>query len=139
MKRTLSWLAVAVWFAVIFAFSHQAHSGAVTEEYLHDYNVPVRKLAHVTEFAIMFTLIRLAVSVDAVKRHWSSNRLNMIAYFLTLACACFDEWHQSMVPGRSATLSDTVVDSFGAMIAWIIFYLIQLKRKDSLTIRDRQP
>lgn len=138
MKRTLSWVAVAVWFAVIFAFSHQAHSGAVTEEYLHDYNVPVRKLAHITEFAIMFSLIRFAASVDAVKRHWSSNRLNVVAYLLTLLCAFFDEWHQSMVPGRSATLTDTVVDSFGAMIAWTVFYSVQRMRKDPLIVRDRQ-
>ncbi len=128
-KAKLAWSAVAVWILVIFLFSHQAYSGAITESYLHDANIPVRKLAHITEFAILFLLSRYAISKSTFSSLWSNTRLSAVAYVFTLANALFDEWHQSFVPGRSATLSDTAVDMFGAMLAWVACYLLVKFRK----------
>ncbi len=127
-KAYLAWLAVAVWIIVIFLFSNQAHSGAITEAYLGDANVPVRKCAHMIEFAILFLLTRFAVCASEFSTGWDSTRLSMAAYMFTLGNALFDEWHQSLVPGRSSTLSDATVDMVGAMIAWVVI-LILTRRK----------
>jgi len=44
--------------AVIFAFSNQANSGELTEHVLGDMNVPIRKCAHMFEYAVLFWLTR---------------------------------------------------------------------------------
>lgn len=129
-KPVIAWAAVAVWIIVIFLFSHQANSGAITETYLHDANVPIRKLAHLTEYAVLFCLSRFALSQSAFSSTWGNTRLSIGAYVFTLANALFDEWHQSFVPGRSATLSDATVDMCGAMLAWVAIYIL-LKAKSS--------
>jgi VanZ family protein len=128
-KPLLAWSAVALWVIVIFLFSNQPYSGAVTEAYLGDANVPVRKLAHMFEYAVLFLLTRYAVSATDFSTGWESTRLCVAAYMFCLGNAFFDEWHQSMVPGRSATLSDTTVDMCGAMIAWIVVYFLVRKNK----------
>ncbi len=123
-KPFLAWGAVGMWVLVIFLFSNQAHSGAVTEAYLGDANVPVRKFAHMFEYAVLFVLTRYAVSKSAFASGWGNVRLSLFAYLFCLGNAFFDEWHQSFVPGRSATLSDATVDMCGAMIAWVAVYLL---------------
>lgn len=129
-KRTyIAWIAVCVWIAVIFLFSNQPHSGAVTEAYLGDANVPVRKLAHMTEYAILFLLTRYAVSVSEFSSGWGLTRLSVASYMFSLGNALFDEWHQSLVPGRSATLSDAAVDMCGAMLAWVVIYFLSRRKK----------
>jgi VanZ family protein len=38
----------------------------------------------------------------------------VVAFVASLAYGVFDEWHQSFVAGRNASLSDVIVDAFGA-------------------------
>ncbi len=128
-KPLLAWTVVWIWVIVIFLFSNQPHSGAVTEAYLGDANVPVRKFAHMFEFAVLFLLTRFAVSKSDYSQGWEPARLSLSAYMFTLGNALFDEWHQSLVPGRSSTLSDATVDMCGAMIAWAVIYLLAKFKK----------
>jgi VanZ family protein len=112
-----AWLPVLIWMVVIFLFSNQPYSGAVTERYFGTYNVPVRKISHALEYAILYLLSQRAFRMSGQK--WHSK-----ATLLGLALACFyaltDEWHQSFVPGRSATLSDAGIDSIGALCACVV-------------------
>ena len=128
-KTYVAWIAVCLWIVVIFLFSNQPHSGAVTEAYLGDANVPVRKLAHLTEYAVLFVLSRFAVSTSDFSLGWGSTRLGVAAYMFCLGNALFDEWHQSLVPGRSSTLSDATVDMCGAMVAWVVVYFLSRRKK----------
>jgi len=133
-KPLVRWLAVIVWMVVIFAFSHQAYSGRITEEYLHDANVPIRKAGHIGEFAILYLLVWWALtkprgendteSADtisgappAVKNILVSPAA--IAFVIAVAYAGTDEWHQSYVPGRSASVSDVAVDACGVALGAI--------------------
>lgn len=43
------------------------------------------------------------------------------AFLLCLLYALSDEWHQSFVPGRAASLYDIAVDGLGAFVAGIIY------------------
>ncbi len=76
-----------MWVAVMFLFSHQAHSGAVTEAYLGDANVPVRKFAHMFEYAVLFLLTRYAVSKSTFATGWGNVRLSLFCvYVLSRQC-----------------------------------------------------
>jgi VanZ family protein len=115
-KKYVRWLFVVIWMGVIFAFSAQPHSGAVTEKYLGSANVPVRKASHMAEYAILFSLCRWAAvgTIDGVLL------LRWLPLMISALYACSDEYHQSFVPGRSASGSDVLVDCSGACLAWLL-------------------
>jgi VanZ family protein len=115
-----------LWMAVIFAFSHQAYSGRITEEYLGNANIPIRKLGHVSEFGILSLLYLKTLlcygSLDSdlpikVKSTLPMAKFALIALLMTFFYACLDEWHQSFVPGRSSSFTDVLVDTTGILIA----------------------
>lgn len=49
-----------------------------------------------------------------------SRRVLVAAFAASVAYAALDEWHQSFVAGRDATLSDFLVDSVGISIALLL-------------------
>jgi len=112
-----AWLPVVLWMGVIFVFSNEANSGAITETYLGNYNIPIRKLAHVLEYAVLFFLVQRALFSTGVLGAGLRLPLAML-----IAClyALSDEWHQSFIPGRSACLADVGVDMLGALLALIL-------------------
>jgi VanZ family protein len=112
-----AWLPVLIWMTVIFLFSNQPYSGAITERYFGTYNVPIRKISHGLEYAILYLLSRRAFLLSGQKWHSKATLLGLV-----LAClyALTDEWHQSFVPGRSAALSDAGIDSIGALCACLV-------------------
>ena len=82
----------------------------------------VRKLAHVTEYAILAVLV--ARALDDAKRTmmWIAAR----ALVLCAAYAALDEFHQSFVPSRTGAVSDVVLDTLGAAIGLrVLAYLAE--------------
>lgn len=128
-RRILNATALLFWMGLIYYFSDQANSNAVTEEIFGTANYFARKLAHMTEYAILCLLFYSclqdfsgAESENALKQGQFRILLSL-SLLLTAVYACTDEWHQSFVPGRSALLSDVLIDSCGALIAALILYL----------------
>ncbi len=115
-SKAIRWISVLIWMAVIFAFSSQPHSGEVTQQYLGDFNVPVRKCAHMTEYMILYFLTRWST----VGTTDSALIRRLLPFILSVAYACTDEYHQNFVPGRSATVSDVMVDSIGVTIGCLL-------------------
>lgn len=80
---------------------------------------PVRKCAHLTEYAILGVLLSLTISSyvtdsDSQKvSKWVTVTLPFIIGFLY---AVSDEIHQLSVPGRSGQLRDVLIDSTGVLI-----------------------
>ena len=126
--RLGSWLLLVAWMAVMYAFSDQPYSGKVTEELLGPFNIAVRKAAHLSEYAILFILSRRAwleslAGADRV-------RLSLLlALALSTAYAFLDEWHQAFVPGRSATISDALIDCSGVTAGWCLWLLYKRYRR----------
>ncbi|CAN5437889.1 VanZ family protein [soil metagenome] len=125
LNPAFRWLLVIAWMALIFAFSNQAYSGEATEEVLGEMNVPIRKCAHMFEYAVLFWLTR-----------WSAMTIRrpafivpgMLSFIVCLLYAASDEYHQSFVPGRSAMLQDVAVDMAGSLIAaFLVPYFFALK------------
>lgn len=124
-NRLLAWTLLVAWMCLIFAFSNQAHSGQITEEYLGGMNVPLRKMAHMFEYFMLFLL-----SQNAFRLSFFRGRVITAACALVFSMlyAMTDEWHQMYVPGRSATAMDVLVDTTGALIALIgTRYLLVLR------------
>jgi VanZ family protein len=82
----------------------------------------VRALAHVLEYG---TLTLLCFHVFRVR---SSLRGAAIAFAIALACAVLDELHQAVVPGRTASLHDVVLDALGALVALAYLTVLAVTR-----------
>ncbi|MDX6631137.1 MAG: hypothetical protein QOH00_3383 [Gaiellales bacterium] len=110
MARLAStWLPPLLWMAVIFALSAQ-HGGG----HLAPAEVVLRKLAHVTEYFVLTALL-----LRALRRSGLTPAV-LAATGVALAYAASDEWHQSFVPGRTATPRDVAIDGLGIALAAIV-------------------
>lgn len=124
-RPTARWLYVGLWMVVIFFASADSasgyHSNTILSIILDRLGIPLagpqldlfhhvtRKAAHFCEYAILATLLTWALP-DARGR-W------LAAWALSTLYAGTDEFHQSLVPGRGASIFDVGVDSFGALTA----------------------
>jgi VanZ family protein len=108
------WLPVFVWAGVIFAFSSvpSLNSG------LGGWDLVLRKLAHMTEYAILAVLL-----VRAIGSHtW--------AFGLAVSYAATDEVHQLFVRGRHGSPLDVAIDAVGALIGLGLLQRAALLRRD---------
>jgi VanZ family protein len=104
-SRIRAWAPVVLWAAVIFAFSSIPSLGTG----LGTWDLVLRKLAHLTEYAILGALL-----VRAVGSAW-------LAVLLGALYATSDEVHQHFVRGRHAAWYDVLIDSVGVtigVVAW---------------------
>lgn len=143
----LAWLISAVfWMALIFGFSHQKAdaSGEVSETlayqvvggvneaagmgweeetlllYAQAIEHPLRKAAHMTEYAVLACLLLGNFSQHAAFQKF---RFAWAQLFASLYAAT-DEFHQLFIDGRSGELKDVAIDSAGAfsglLAAWAV-------------------
>jgi len=82
----------------------------------------VRKLGHFLEYAILGILAARAFDRSALAG--IRNRWFLVSGILIAGYALLDEYHQSFVPSRSASLLDSLVDMAGGFTA-----LLLLRRK----------
>jgi VanZ family protein len=93
---------------------------AASPRMLHLFHVGTRKLAHVTEFGVFsVTVFR---GVRGGRPSW---RLDwaVCTFFIALAFAALDEWHQSVVPVRQARPRDVAIDALGALLAQVLVWV----------------
>lgn len=119
-RKILPWLATILWMVVIWLFSNQPHSGAITQHFFGDLNVLARKLGHVTEYTILFLL--LCASLKATDEDLKLGKLALLAFVVAAFYAIGDECHQFYVPGRSATWFDVSVDCLGISLGLPILF-----------------
>ena len=80
----------------------------------------VRKAGHLTEYAILATLAARAFrnsSHQFIQQHWFT-----LSLLLAMLYSLSDEFHQSFVPSRTASIHDSLIDSAGALIALTIIW-----------------
>ena len=80
----------------------------------------IRKIAHMTEFGILFLLVLIPAVLFIKKLSLRTG----ITLLITLLYAVSDEIHQLFVPGRSGMLRDVVIDFLGALIALGLYLVI---------------
>jgi VanZ family protein len=120
------WVPVAVWAAVIFIASTGWFADSRTAamfrgllawmvpgsgaDAVDAVNTVARKLGHFVEYAILGWLI--ARALHGIRGRRESHAV--LAVMLATAYAVTDELHQRLVLGRSATVSDVLIDMLGA-------------------------
>jgi VanZ family protein len=132
----LTWAVTIAWAGVISELSTGAYSGSITGWLLaqllltlHIHLTPqsfeiihflIRKLAHITEYAILGLLLYHSFE----SRHLQSWKLRS-AFIAVVVAGLFsltDEYHQSFVPGRSASLADCGIDTAGSFLGLVLLY-----------------
>ena len=144
MQRFLRyWLPVLIWLGVMFVGSTGLLSAEQTSRFLVPFlrwlkpdiatetlaqiHFFVRKLGHISEYAILAMLLWRAV------RSATNLRMKKSIVFVAvwLACGIFaasDEFHQTFIASRTATSSDVAIDLCGAFIGLIISSIFARRR-----------
>lgn len=94
-------------------------SEADKEYYAGEIELPVRKLAHMTEYFILAICVSFPLYVYGLRGFW----LFIFAGLVCVAFACTDEFHQSFVAGRGPSKRDVLIDSLGALIGIVLVQL----------------
>ena len=141
----LSWWPAIVWSGVIFTMSTDAFSAEHTKwffepmlrwlvprlaqsqyDYIHHM---IRKCAHFSEYFVYFVLLFRAVRGRQVGWRWI---WGLNALLIAAGYSLLDEFHQSFVASRTASLYDSLLDSVGASVALVVLWL-WLRRRGSET------
>jgi VanZ family protein len=136
MSRLIRWWPVLAWAALIWIFSTSwftsentgriiepvfqwllPHASLETIDLLH---AIVRKCGHVTEYFIFSLLVLRSLRAG---RRGRSLKWALITISIVAAYASIDEFHQSFVPGRTAAVSDVLLDTAGGTIAQVLVAL----------------
>ena len=80
----------------------------------------VRKLAHCTEYG-MFGLFLYHSFTFRQPERWNT-RSAVSAVIVAGLFSLIDEYHQSFVPGRTASIKDCGIDTFGALLGMVLLY-----------------
>jgi VanZ family protein len=129
------WMPALGWMVLIFLGSTDVLSAEHTSRFLVPFlhwldphlsiaaivsiQTVIRKLGHVTEYAILAVLLWRALRSGQNLR----SRMAILFFAVSIACAIFaasDEFHQSFVPSRTASAHDVMIDTCGALIGLLI-------------------
>lgn len=139
---------LVLWMALIFSFSNQkdVDSSKISDgfidrtvvkiykvfnenitkekesEIIEKYTYPIRKLAHYTLYFVLGIL-----SFLVVKDYSINKKLIIYSLLICFLYACSDEFHQLFVIGRSASIKDVIIDTFGSFCSISIFYIFNKK------------
>jgi VanZ family protein len=139
-----------LWMAFIFFASTSAFSGDntsrllrpfllwlfphVSEERIAVVHLLIRKFAHFSEYAVLGFLAARAFSGSArrlLREHWV-----FASAILVVIYALLDEFHQSYVASRSASIFDSLIDIAGGLLALICLAYLKRKRMQRNFLRQ---
>ena len=147
MKKKIAWFPTIVLMIIIFYFSNQPAdvssdlSGGISYQIVEftvsmideAYNnkeilslaeridYPVRKLAHLTEYALLGMAITFGILYGSNVEKLNQKRQYVFVQGIGSFYAMTDEIHQLFVPGRAGRMSDVLIDSIGIMFGFGIF------------------
>ena len=87
------------------------HASEATLNFIHF--IVIRKGAHFTEYAVLALFAVRAFKSSS--REWLRSRWFLVSLLLVVAYSLSDEFHQSFVSSRTASIYDCMIDSFGGL------------------------
>jgi VanZ family protein len=119
MKKFLSivprWLPALFFMVVIFTFSSQPSNNLPN---FLDWDYVIKKTAHAIGYGLLALSYFHFFEYDP-KKYW-------LAWFLAVAFSVTDEFHQSFVAGRRASIIDVFVfDNLGAVFGLWLYFISQ--------------
>jgi VanZ family protein len=144
MRRFLkNWLPVMIWVGVIFIGSTDLMSAEhtsrfivpfllwlkpdISAETLASIHFIIRKCTHLGEYAILALLLLRAVTL-MTKSNRSIPTRYLSVLSVSLIVAATDEFHQTFVASRGASVQDIMIDSSGAVLGLVIASIIGMSR-----------
>jgi VanZ family protein len=134
---------LAAWMAFMFFASTGAFSGEntsrivrplllwlfpdISEERIVLVHFVTRKVAHFLEYGVLALLAARAFSNSPgqlLRRRWF-----LISLLLVVIYSLSDEYHQSFVPSRGASIYDSLIDTFGGLTALLLYFVWRSRRK----------
>ena len=111
-ERLLRWVPALVMMTAIFALSALPSSMVPT---FGTYDVYLKKLGHAIGYALLGVSYYYALPTRLPRLiRW------LMALGLSLGFAATDEFHQSFVSGRTASVRDVAIDGLGAFLALFV-------------------
>jgi VanZ family protein len=96
-------------------------------------NFLVRKLAHLTEYALFAQLLYVSL-LGALELEWQPRTAFWCAV-IAGAYSLTDEFHQLFVPNRTASLVDCAIDTTGAILGLLVVYVVTQRLQANRTRR----
>jgi VanZ family protein len=103
----------------------------ISDENLAFAHFLTRKAAHFTEYAILAYLAARAFTTSSnqtLHRRWF-----LIVLALVVLYALSDEYHQSFVASRTASIYDSLIDMSGGLTA-LLLYALRQRRKEGMRV-----
>lgn len=133
-SRIKKWVLVVIWMVIIFMFSSQnSDQSSKNNEFIvyilnllgldvnsifnGNADFIIRKLAHFTEYFILYFLL-----FNALKEDLYFKPSLLTAFIITFLYAASDEFHQRFVPGRGPSFRDVLIDTSGGLVCMAIIY-----------------
>jgi VanZ family protein len=116
---------------VLWLFPHASEATLALVHFL------VRKAGHLTEYAILALFAARAFRTSA--RELLRARWFWISLLFVVAYALSDEFHQSFVPSRTASIYDSMIDSVGGLTALVLLAIRLRVRAESGSDRIIEP
>ncbi len=118
LKKILNaYLPPITWALVIFLFSSQSVLPGFSETPL---DFIFKKTAHMFVYLVLYLLLARAVLITVNKN--TTKKQMIFPIILCILYATTDELHQSLVPGRYATIRDIGYDMFGVSVGFLAKY-----------------
>ena len=138
------WMPALAWMVLIFLGSTDVLSAEQTSRFIvpllrwldpriswaaiNAIHTAIRKLGHVTEYAILAVLLWRALRGGKNL----GTRLSLLFTAVWFACAIFaasDEFHQSFIPSRTPAIRDVMIDICGALVGLIICLMFAVRKR----------
>lgn len=115
---------VGAFLAEFFVPGYEDWSTQRQEAFVEKIDHPVRKAGHLTEYAVLGTLVTGTVLSFGLR----GKRAALTAEGIGVLYAASDEFHQLFVPGRGSQVTDVLIDASGFAVgvaaAFVIFWMI---------------
>jgi VanZ family protein len=137
------WMPAIVWMAIIFLGSTDMLSAEHTSRFLVPFlrwfdpqislaaldqiQFAIRKLGHLTEYAILAMLLWRALR-GGIRWQMKMSILFLVAVLGSAIFAASDEFHQSFVPSRTGSPNDVMIDICGALAGLAICWMFARRR-----------
>jgi VanZ family protein len=131
VSRLVTWVPSLIWTALVLGFSSGDFSAEntgsllgplliwlfpwITPSQINVIHFFVRKAAHLTEYGILALLWFRTVTYAGLRVPTGA----LLALAISVASAIVDETHQAMVPSRTSSAADVLLDSIGATMALV--------------------
>ena len=102
----------------------------ISENSIEEVHFLMRKAAHLSAYAVLVVLCYRAVARGRQQPlhswNWTTAAISLL---LSMAYAAGDEFHQSFIPSRGASVRDVMIDTCGAVIALSVICVLRVRRK----------